>query len=237
MSTQTAHPRQLAPLDQFSGSLSNRVYRSLKDAIYSLVYMPGEILRKGEVCDCLGVSRSPVSEAVAKLANEGLVKVVPQAGTYISRFSMDEVREGAFMREALELAAVELVAQSINDEQLDLLRDNLIRQQQMVDSQDSSGFFREDGAMHSLILSFTGFRNLAGMAEYSWVQVDRARHLHLPTPGRLQETLIEHQAIVDALAARDPLLARQVTRQHLGQLVRYLEPLEQARPELFVPVG
>ncbi|MGR3291059.1 MAG: GntR family transcriptional regulator, partial [Paracoccaceae bacterium] len=81
---------------------------SLKNAIFSLDYKPGEILRKGELCELLGVSRSPVSEAVAMLANDGLVNVVPQAGTFISRLSLAEICESAFMREALELAAVEM---------------------------------------------------------------------------------------------------------------------------------
>ena len=52
------------------------------------------------------MSRSPISEAISRLAQEGLVEVFPQAGTYVSRFSMDEIREGAFIREALELAAI-----------------------------------------------------------------------------------------------------------------------------------
>ena len=225
--------RQLTPLASFGGPLSNRVYLSIRNAIFALTYQPGEILRKGEVCEILGVSRSPVSEAVAKLANEGLVIVVPQAGTFISRFSMAEIREGAFMREALELAAVEQVAQTITDEQLDMLRSNLDLQRELVNDQDTFAFFQADGEMHGLILSFTGYENLARMAEYSWVQVDRVRHLHLPSPGRIQETLIEHTAIVDAIAARDPVLARSVTRAHLGQLIKYLEPMEQERPELF----
>lgn len=221
------------PLDSFGGPLSNRVYHSIRNAIFTLSYQPGEILRKGEVCEILGVSRSPVSEAVAKLANEGLVNVVPQAGTFISRFSMAEIREGAFMREALELAAVEQVAQTITDDQLDMLRSNLDLQQGLVNDHDTMGFFQADGEMHGLILSFTGYENLARMAEYSWVQVDRVRHLHLPSPGRIQETLVEHKAIVDAIAAFDPVLARSVTRAHLAQLIKYLEPMEQERPELF----
>ena len=116
---------QLMPLDSFSGSLSTRVHLVLKDAILSLFYKPGEILRKTEICATLGVSRSPVTEAVAKLAAEGLVEVVPQAGTFVSRFSMDDIREGAFLREALEMAAVEYVALNITDQQKVLLRRNL----------------------------------------------------------------------------------------------------------------
>ena len=106
---------QLTPLSSYNGTLSSRVYHSMKDAILSLAYQPGQILRKGEICEQLDISRSPVSEAVTRLAAEGLVDVIPQAGTFVTRFSMAEIREGAFLREALEIAAVELVAKTITD--------------------------------------------------------------------------------------------------------------------------
>ena len=230
-------PRLLDPLSSFTGSLANRVFLSLRNAIFSQIYCPGEILRKGEVCDLLGVSRSPVSEAVTRLATEGLVRIQPQAGTFVSRFSMAEIREGAFMREALELAAVERVARLINGQQLELLKQNLGLQQELATRQDAQGFFQADRAMHALILSFTGFDRLAPLAEQSWVQVDRARIMHLPSPGRVQETLSEHHDIVDALSDRDPARARAVTRHHLTQLIKYLEPMEKSHPELFEPSG
>jgi len=89
--------------------------------------------------------------------------------------------------------------------------------------------------MHDLIMSFTGFRRLSRLAATSWVQVNRARHLNLPSSRRIQETLDEHQQIVDAIAARDAPAARRAIRFHLRQLVKYIEPLETERPELFEP--
>ncbi|MEZ5888170.1 MAG: GntR family transcriptional regulator [Paracoccaceae bacterium] len=225
----------LQPLDAFPGSLAQKVYGALKQAILSLAYRPGEILRKPEICDALGVSRSPVSEAVARLAAEALVDIVPQAGTFVARFSMEEIREGAFLREALELAAVERVATTITEDQLVLLRRNLRVQEALIADGDIAGFYKMDAEMHELILGFTGFRRLAVLAETSWVHVNRARQLILPHPGRVQATLSEHQAIVAALEARDPVRAREATRNHLGQLIKILEPLVLERPELFAP--
>ncbi len=223
----------LRPLDAFSGSLSGRAYLSLKEAILHIRYQPGEILRKAEICAQLGVSRSPVAEAVARLAAEGLVEVVPQAGTFVARFSMAEIREGAFLREALELAAVEQLAEVITEDEIVLLRRNLRLQEVLLTDGDLAGFHQADEAFHALMLGFTGFRRLATLAQSSWVHVNRARQLLLPAPGRAQATLVEHGAIIDALAAHDPALARQTTRGHLRQLVTFLEPLAAARPELF----
>jgi DNA-binding GntR family transcriptional regulator len=228
-------PLRLRPLSEFDGSLAQRVYATLKEAILSLAYRPGEPLRKPEICEVLGVSRSPVAEAVMRLAAEGLVEVVPQSGSFVARFSMDEIREGAFLREALELAAVDVVARTISDDQLLLLRRSIRLQEAMVADKDFPGFYLEDSRMHELILSFTGFRRLASLAETSWVHVNRARRLILPQPGRVQATLTEHKAIVAALEAREPYGARAATRQHLRQLVTILEQLVASKPELFGP--
>ena len=227
--------RALRPLDGFHGSLAQRVYASLRESILAMALRPGDIIRKPEICESLGVSRSPVSEAVARLAVEHLVRVIPQAGTYVARFSLAEIREGAFLREALELAAVERVALTITEDQLIQLRRNLRLQQALIEDRDFAGFYQTDAAMHELILSFTGFRRVAALADTSWVHVNRARQLILPAPGRVQSTLAEHQAIVAAVEAHDPVAARDTTRLHLGMLLGFLEPLAQSRPDLFEP--
>lgn len=226
-------PIKLTPLSSYKGTLSSRVYRSLKDAILSLSYQPGQIMRKRDICEQLDISRSPVSEAVTRLAAEGLVDVMPQSGTFVARFSMDEIREGAFLREALELAAVERVAQTITEDQVKRLKRNLRVQEALVDDLDVQGFYELDSEMHNLILGFTNYRRLAAMAETSWLQVNRARQLVLPNPKRVADTLAEHKAIVSALEARDPDAARQATKTHLRQLLLNLEAIERERPDLF----
>jgi DNA-binding GntR family transcriptional regulator len=232
---QGAGQSRLRPLAAFQGSLANRVYLSLKQAVLAIAYGPGEILRKTEICETLGVSRAPVSDALARLAGDGLVEIVPQAGTFVARFSMREIREGAFLREAIELAAIERVAETIGAEELKDLRRSLRLQEALIADGDQAGFYAEDAAMHALILSFTGFPRLAQVSETAWLHVNRARRLILPVQGRIAATLDEHRAIVEALAAHDPAKARLAARAHLRQLLTYLEPLERERPDLFNP--
>jgi DNA-binding GntR family transcriptional regulator len=225
----------LPSLDKFSGSLGQRVYGALRQAILSLTFRPGEILRKPAICAQLGVSRSPVADAMARLAAEGLVDVVPQAGSFVARFSMAEIREGAFLREAIEVAAIERVARTVTADQLAELGENIAQQAALVGQGDTGGFYAADAAMHELILSFTGFRRLAQVSDAAWLHVNRARQLVLPVPGRIAATLAEHRAIQAALAARDPAAARVAVQRHLRQLLTYLEPLERDRPDLFAP--
>jgi DNA-binding GntR family transcriptional regulator len=223
----------LKSIDDFEGTLSSRVYLALRDAILRLGYRPGQILRKQQICEVLKVSRSPVSEAVARLASEGLVTIMPQAGTFVARLSIDEIRESAFMREALEVAAVEFLAPVITKEQILLLRRNLRVQEALVEDGDVAGFYEKDAEMHLLLLSFTGFRRLPKMAGTVWLQVSRARHLISPEPSRLAATLAEHCNIVDALETGNARRARKEMRDHLRQLLKYLEPLVESRPDLF----
>lgn len=231
--TGSQEPPRFRPLATLTGSLSQRVYASLREAILNLALRPGDVLRKTEICEHLGVSRSPVSEAVAWLAAEALVDVVPQAGTFVARLSMEEVREGAFLREALELAAVERVAVSLTTEQAVELRRNLRLQEALVADGDTAGFYDADERMHEMVLSFTGYRRLPAMSRSAWVHVDRARRLILPAPGRVAETLEEHRAIVTALESRDPEAAQAATRAHLRQLLTRLESLGETQPALF----
>ena len=223
----------LTPLDQFEGSLAERTYQSLRQAILDVTYRPGAPMPKRVICEELGVSRSPVSEAIARLASDGLVRVVPQAGTFVALFSMAEIREGAFLREAIELAAVEHLASRIDDAGLATLRRILRLQDVMVAESDGAGFYDLDRQFHAAILSLTGFPKLNRVSETAWIHVDRARQQMLPVEGRIDTALEEHRAIYRALEEHDAEAARAAMRHHLRQLIVLLEPLERDRPDLF----
>ncbi|MTI02769.1 GntR family transcriptional regulator [Roseibium sp. RKSG952] len=215
------------------GSLTQRVHHSLKQAILSLDFPPGANLRKAPVCERLGVSRAPVADAIARLASEGLVDVVPQSGTRVSYFSMAEIREGVFLREALELATVAKVARDLTDDQRKRLSRNMRLQELLIEDEDIPGFYQADEEFHALLMEFTGFRRLADVAQTVSLQVSRARMLLLPTPGRIAETLAEHRAIFEAISNRDEQAAQDAMRIHLGQLMPRIEQLERQKPHLF----
>ena len=224
---------KIRTLDNFQGSLSNRTFLAIREAIMELNFLPGEIIRKHDICNTLGVSRSPVSEALAKLRNEGLVEVVPQSGTFVSRFSLQDIKEGAFLREAIELACIEILASNISEQQLIDLNRNLKLQKVLAESDDYQGFYQLDAKMHGMIMDFTGYKNLAKVTKTGWVQVDRARQLLLPVHGRLKKAFQEHRAVIKALEQNDVALAREKMRTHLNQLILLLTPLEKKHPHLF----
>ncbi len=215
------------------GSLAQRVYQAIKQAILSLDFPPGATLRKAPICERLGVSRAPVTEAIARLATEGLVDVVPQSGTRVSYFSMPEIREGMFLREALELATVAKVARDLTDDQAKKLNRNMRLQELLIEDEDIPGFYQADEEFHALLMEFTGFKRLSDVAQTVSLQVSRARMLLLPTPGRIAETLEEHRAIHAAILDRNEQDAQTAMRRHLGQLMPRIEVLTQEQPHLF----
>jgi len=194
---------------------------------------PGAVLRKGALCDEMGVSRSPVAEALGRLSSDGLVDIIPQSATRVSRFSMAGLLEENFLREAVEVAAVARVAKHRTDEQLLRLSRNLRLQGLLVEDKDFQGFFEADLAFHEMILSFTGFPKVNLVAGEMTLQLLRARKLMLPAPGRPAEAVAEHEAILKAIDAQDDAAARSAMSSHLRQLTQRIEPLERQHPDYF----
>ena len=191
------------------------------------------MIRKSLICQQLGVSRQPVSEAITRLSSEGLVDVIPQSATRVSRFSLADLRESSFLREAVELAAVEKVAEQRSEEQLAQLSRTLRLQELLMADGDSAGFYQTDEDFHALLMELTGFPGVVSTAAAVSTPLKRARLAILPEPGRPAEVIAEHRAIVEAIRNRDVDAARAAMRLHLGQLMSRIEPLERQRPDLF----
>ncbi len=220
-------------IDGLDGTLGHRVYTALRDQILNMSLEPGFVLRKGALCEQLGVSRSPVAEALGKLSSEGLVDIVPQSATRVSRLSLSAIKEESFLREAIEVAAVAKIAKDRDEAQLSKLSRNLRLQKLLIEDGDQKGFFETDVEFHSLILQFTGFPKVIAAADQLSLQLLRARMLLLPEKGRPKEAVDEHQAILDAIKNKDVKAAQSSMAIHLRQLIDRLTPLEKTHPEFF----
>lgn len=235
MSTLTADAKKLKSLNTLSGHLSDRVYEALKAAILSLDFEPGSVLRKGPICEALGVSRTPVSDAILKLEADRLVEVIPQSATRVSKMSMKEIHEDAFLREALEVSAVEYAAEHRTDALIASLKQSLKTQEALLKTNDFAGFFKMDQDFHNQILDCCKIDRLHDTISFVSNHMDRARLMLLPAPGRSADTVKEHRQIVAAIAKSDKETARLAMQNHLRQLIKRLEPLEKERPDLFAP--
>ena len=220
-------------ITHLEGPLGQRVYTALRRSILDMSLEAGAILRKGALCEQLGVSRSPVAEALGRLSSDGLVDIIPQSATRVSQFSMAELLEEDFLREAVETAAVARVAEDHTPDQLLRLSRNLRLQGLLVEDADFQGFFEADLEFHEMILGFTGFPKVTLVAEEMTLQLRRARKLILPEPGRPAEAVAEHQIILAAIEAKDSRAARTAMSRHLRQLIKRIKPLERQHPDYF----
>lgn len=223
----------LAPLERLPrGSTTERVERALKQAIVGLEIAPGEFIDKAAVCERLGVSRFPVSEALARLAAEGLVEILPQRGSRAALIRLPEVEEAMLIRRALEVAVAETAALRLPDEVVEELRLNLARQEEAIRRDDRALFQRHDWAFHELLVTRLGFARVAAAIEASRANVDRVRRL-LASPRRHIVTLAEHEAIFRAIEAGDAPAAGRAMAAHLDGVMDELTRFAAERPEVF----
>lgn len=218
---------------QRAATAASAIYRDLRNDIVSLRRKPGEPIVEKLVAQSYGVSRTPVREAVLKLADEGLIEVFPQSGTFVSRIPIDVIPEANAIRKALEQTTVRYAAERATRSQIAQLRASLEFQHEVDARHDADGFHQADEAFHALLADIAGYPGFWTIAQQVKVQVDRCRRLTLPVPGRIGAVIAEHESIVDAIAAHDPDRAARALGDHLDRLGVRIDDLRHATPLYF----
>jgi GntR family transcriptional regulator, rspAB operon transcriptional repressor len=193
---------------------------------------PGDPLSEKDISAAYGLSRTPVREAIQRLADERLVEVFPQSGTFVARIPYDDLPEAMVIRKALESASVRLATERATKSQLLALAMIIEQQREAAESADAPAFHRADEAFHSKIAEISGFPGIWRQVLQVKVQVDRYRRLTLAQEGRMMEVIADHERVLaplttgaaeDAVAAMclhlDKVLPRDVpsTRPHLTE--------------------
>jgi DNA-binding GntR family transcriptional regulator len=210
-----ADPREVSKAD--------RVYGVLRRRIRELALPPGAPLRKEEIALELGVSKAPVSEAIARLAEEGLVEVFPQHGSFVAPIRPAAVRESLFIRTALETEAMRRLAPTADAALMARLDDSLQSQAAALAEGDLARFHDLDEALHAVLFAAVGSPRALRLLDAARAPMDRMRRLVLPEPGRPEETLAEHRRLVEALRTGDPEFAAAAMRVHLTMAGRRIE--------------
>jgi DNA-binding GntR family transcriptional regulator len=225
---------RIETLDRTSaGTTSDQVYLALREAIVSAELRPGLKLSENELAGELGVSRTPVREALARLRDERLVAIVPQLGTFVTLISPAAVADAAFVREALECAAVERAVSRLTAEAIEELQWNLNAQEQARASGNERTFDRLDEDLHRRLCDYSGHSIAWVLSRRANGHLDRIRRLSLPEPSYLSEMVAEHRDIVAALAAGDGREAESALRHHLRRVPSNLPRLQERHPDYF----
>lgn len=214
--------------------LVSQIYEILLNLIVCQELRPGSPLKIDLISQALGVSRTPVNEAIAKLTEDRLVEVFPQRGTFVSKIRVQDVREGAFIRRALEVATAKHVAEHHNAQMIKALDLNLRYQKASLEADDLETFYELDEEFHNLLCEFTGFPRLKRIIRGPYAQLARVRKLLLPTPGRPQDTYQEHLDIFEAIKDSQGDLAGAEMLKHVNQVPNQLDTIYGRYPDLFV---
>ncbi len=218
---------------------SARIHAALREQIIAMEIAPGAALQEKQIALACGVSRTPVREALLKLADERLVDIFPQYGTFVSRISIPAMRDAMMIRVALERAAVRAAAVAVAQAPalITPLRSLLAEQRAAHDAGLIATFFAADEAFHQTIAEIAGHPNLWRVVRQEKAHVDRCRILTLPVPGRRLFVMSDHHAIIEAIAAGDPDAAEAAMQAHLDQVLPTVSALVEARPDYFEAVG
>ena len=207
------------------------VYETLRRKVLTLELPPGAALSENELAAALGVSRTPVRESLILLADEGLVQVFPQVGTFVSRVDPDRVRDAQFLREAVELAALDDVPPELDALVVAELRANL--DQQRAPGIGLEEFFDLDEAFHQGLMRLSGHGNAWTTVAAAKGHLDRARRLGLVENESPGVFVAQHLEIFDAVVGADGTLARSAMRTHLRAVFNDIERIRAHSPELF----
>lgn len=224
-----------ATLSAPAHSTRDTVYLQLKNQILNLDLLPGSTLSEQDMAATFQVSRTPVRESFVRLAQEGLVQVLPQRGTFVSLIDADHALEARFMREQLEKAVVRLACEDFPPISMSALETNLSAQLSALETHDEERMFVLDETFHRTLFEGCSKLNTWALLQQAKTHLNRTRHLSLAPDRDWRHLYNQHRTIAEAIRKQDANVAEQVMREHLLLTVTDLNELKQQYPHYFKP--
>jgi DNA-binding GntR family transcriptional regulator len=210
-------------------NVPRQIYEILRSRILSTELPPGSSINERYLSELLGVSRTPIREAIRRLSNDGLISIVPNVGTTVSTFDLSRVREFCLIRTSFECLAIEAAVKNFklaDDQKLSQLIED---QDQTIARRDMMANIAIDTEFHRVIMQLSEYKVIPEFMQRTMGEILRARHLSIALPGRLREPIIEHQAILIALRTGNPKACAAAMKDHLDKsyisIVKVLESM------------
>lgn len=209
-----------------AGEILSRLRMRIKEGELT----PGMQLSENDVARELGVSRTPVREAFIQLRQQGLLRVLPQRGSFVAPINIADVENSYFLRETIELRTVELAARCCNETGAAKLREIIERHKSLIETNDHRLFVVADDAMHRCIVEMCGRPLVWKIISDARLQIDRLRYLNVQDTASRHRIIKDHERIVEAVVAKDPSAAVEAMREHLGNIFHNIEVLSAENP-------
>ena len=220
--------------DRSVTTIADAIHQRLRNSIVTLALAPGQPISEQDLAAVEGVSRTPVREAILRLAKERLVEVVPKSGTYVARIPISALLEAIVVRRALEGITTRAAASQATPNHIAELREILEHQTKVSRAGDFEEFYHADESFHAAIARIGRYPGVWDLVQQVKVHVDRYRRLTLPHEDRMDRVIEEHRNVVQAIEAGDGDLSKARMEDHLGKLQLDISVFRDLRPEYFV---
>lgn len=217
-----------------SGTLVDAAYALLRERILSNDLKPGSVTLESDLAQMLGMSRTPLREAVARLAYEGLVEAIPRRGIRVTPVTVRDMREINEVLSCLEVQAAErLAARRLAKGEIGALDEAIAAMDAALESGDLDAWGKADFRFHSLLIELCGNRHLTRTARLYLDKAHRARLLTLPLRRKPVYSNSNHAAVVEAIRRGDPETAREIHFAHKRRWSSELDSIVERNPDLF----
>lgn len=201
-----------------SFNIGDSVYYTLRKNIVALNLKPGEVLSIKDISDKWNVSRSPVRDALIKLEKEGLVDIIPQKGTIVSKIDLKRVAEERFLRESLEENAIRLFIKGYKESDIAILRHYVEMQQQSIKDNDYASFLAFDDNFHSVFFKSIDKNMCWEIIESMSGHYKRIRLMSLWDDKILSNVVIQHQEILENICDNNLNGVTEILKNHLSKI-------------------
>lgn len=208
-------------LDKYK-PLREIVFESIRGAILSGSLKPGERLMEVQVAEKLGVSRTPIREAIRKLELEGLVVMIPRKGAYVADLSIKDITDALEIRAALEGLAAGLASMRITEEEIEELELTAVEFHKAIEQEDYDLMIQRDIEFHAKIFAATRNEKLVQLTNNLREQVQRFRDIYLRKSNKSKELAREHYEIAEAIAGRNINRAEELAKKHIINAENYI---------------
>jgi DNA-binding GntR family transcriptional regulator len=195
--------------------LRENAYEVIKRMILRGYFKPGERLVESQLSEKFGISRTPIREAIRRLAAEELVEITPRDGTKISMLTKNDIDEIYEIRDVLESFAAEKAASIITQKEIESLERLLKKSEQALLEKDIRRMAQIDTKMHNLVSKFSKNNRLFQLIDVLCTNITRHRELILETPGAGKEAIAGHREIINALKKRNKKAIRKSVHEHI----------------------
>ena len=213
--------------------VNQQIYRILRRDIVHCLIAPGTPLSEKEISVRFNVSRQPVREAFIKLAENGLIQIRPQRGSYVNKISLSQVRNGCFVCQAIECAVVRRAASMITDSQCYQLEQNLNQQRVAIDRKQINDFFELDDDFHQQLATIADCQLAWDTIENIKATIDRVRYMSLDHVSPPEMLLRQHLDIFTALEKHDGDAVERAMTIHLQEISESVQLIRQENSDWF----